>query len=75
MFTAEREENRIRFGTSVFHAYVHQWGCQLNWNPRLNRGWGLSDGEGSERNWWNLDPLVAPARYSTPQRRVNAISF
>ncbi|KNE88112.1 hypothetical protein PSTG_18493 [Puccinia striiformis f. sp. tritici PST-78] len=36
---------RLSFGTSVFHAYVHNWVCQLQYHPRLNDGWGLSDGE------------------------------
>ncbi|EGF97133.1 uncharacterized protein MELLADRAFT_87766 [Melampsora larici-populina 98AG31] len=74
-FQEEMLNGRIRFGTSVFHAYVHRWGCQLLWNPRLNQGWGLSDGEGSERVWSGLSPLVSPLRYATPQHRVNAISM
>ncbi|PLW42398.1 hypothetical protein PCASD_06367 [Puccinia coronata f. sp. avenae] len=36
---------RLKFGTSVFHAYVYNWLCQLDYNPRFNIGWGLSDGE------------------------------
>ncbi|KAH9823784.1 hypothetical protein DFH28DRAFT_1077705 [Melampsora americana] len=73
MFIEERNLGRLRFGTSVFHAYVHRWSCQLQWNPRLNRGWGLSDGEGSERVWSDLDPLVSSERYSTSQHRVDSI--
>lgn len=75
MFEQERQEGRIRFGTSVFHAYVHRWTCQLLWNPRLNVGWGFSDGEGGERNWGGHDSLVAPGRYSSSQRRVNGIGL
>ncbi|OAV86597.1 hypothetical protein PTTG_29818 [Puccinia triticina 1-1 BBBD Race 1] len=45
------------FGTSIFHSYVHNWTCQLDYNPRLNKGWGLSDGEGLERMWSYLSTL------------------
>ncbi|KNE96441.1 hypothetical protein PSTG_10272 [Puccinia striiformis f. sp. tritici PST-78] len=34
---------RIKYGTSVFHAYVHNWACQLDYHPRFNKGWGLSE--------------------------------
>ncbi|POW08334.1 hypothetical protein PSTT_07644 [Puccinia striiformis] len=37
----------LRFGTSVFHSYVHEWSCQVKYNPRFNDWWGLTDGEGS----------------------------
>ncbi|KAF9517743.1 hypothetical protein BS47DRAFT_1359507 [Hydnum rufescens UP504] len=38
--------SRIVFGVSVFHAYGHQWMCQLWYHPRKLEIWGLSDGEG-----------------------------
>ncbi|KAH9825259.1 hypothetical protein DFH28DRAFT_878791 [Melampsora americana] len=53
------------FRTSVFHAFVHVWVCQLQYNPRLNFDWGLSDGEGLERIWSSLAPLIGSLRYST----------
>ncbi|KAI7937262.1 hypothetical protein MJO28_016161 [Puccinia striiformis f. sp. tritici] len=54
--------DRLRFGTSVFHAYVHEWPCQVKYNPRYQQGWGLSDGESLERLWSLLAPLE-PAKY------------
>ncbi|KAF9507807.1 hypothetical protein BS47DRAFT_1303577 [Hydnum rufescens UP504] len=39
---------RLQFATSVFHAYGHQWVCQLWYHPRKAQIWGLSDGEGCE---------------------------
>ncbi|KAH9817085.1 hypothetical protein DFH28DRAFT_1106520 [Melampsora americana] len=39
IFADERMQNRLKFGTSAFHAYVHQWSRQLQYNPRLNAGW------------------------------------
>ncbi|EFP79302.2 uncharacterized protein PGTG_05623 [Puccinia graminis f. sp. tritici CRL 75-36-700-3] len=66
--------SRLSFGTSVFHAYVHNWICQLDYHPRLNNGWGLSDGEGLERLWSYLSPLVSPLRYSTRNHRLASIA-
>ncbi|KAI7965082.1 hypothetical protein MJO29_003180 [Puccinia striiformis f. sp. tritici] len=50
-FAFPSKKDLIKFGTSVFHAYVHEWKCQVKFNPRYNIGWGLSDGEGLERLW------------------------
>ncbi|KAI7938829.1 hypothetical protein MJO28_014408 [Puccinia striiformis f. sp. tritici] len=66
--------SQITFGTSVFHAYAHNWLCQLEFHPRFNKGWGLSDGEGLERMWSYLSPLVSPLRYATRNHRLAAIS-
>ncbi|KAH9458580.1 hypothetical protein Pst134EB_010877 [Puccinia striiformis f. sp. tritici] len=52
---------QLTFGTSIFHSYVHNWMCQLDYNPRFNTGWGMSDGEGLERMWSYLSPLGYPA--------------
>ncbi|EFP82321.2 uncharacterized protein PGTG_07718 [Puccinia graminis f. sp. tritici CRL 75-36-700-3] len=65
----------LKFGTSVFHAHVHQWACQLQYNPRLNEGWGMSDGEGLERIWSFLSPLISQLRYSTKNHRLSALDL
>lgn len=44
------------------HAYVHGWACQLIYNPRLQEGFGLTDGEGSERIWSRLRKLIGIGR-------------
>ncbi|KAH9806698.1 hypothetical protein DFH28DRAFT_1165121 [Melampsora americana] len=67
--------NRIMLGTSVFHAYVHTWACQLFYNPRFLEDWGLSDGEGLERLWSELSPLIARLRTSTRLHRLEAIAL
>ncbi|KAH9822492.1 hypothetical protein DFH28DRAFT_1049759 [Melampsora americana] len=74
-FVEERDQDRLMFGTSLFHSYVHEWSCQLLYNPRLNEGWGLSDGEGLERIWSLLAVLVGILRYSTKQHRLTALNF
>ncbi|KAI6041026.1 hypothetical protein EDC04DRAFT_2867374 [Pisolithus marmoratus] len=38
--------SRLKFGISVFHAYGHQWPCQIVYHPHKCVGFGLSDGEG-----------------------------
>ncbi|OAV86035.1 hypothetical protein PTTG_30124 [Puccinia triticina 1-1 BBBD Race 1] len=65
---------RTKFGTSIFHSYVHNWACQLDYSPRFNTGWGLSDGEGLERMWSYLAKLVGPLRYATRNHRFLAIA-
>ncbi|PLW29750.1 hypothetical protein PCANC_20873 [Puccinia coronata f. sp. avenae] len=65
--------DRMKFATSIFHSYVHEWECQLKYNPRYNDGWGLSDGEGLERLWSYLSALVSPLRYATRNHRLNSL--
>ncbi|OAV95166.1 hypothetical protein PTTG_26775 [Puccinia triticina 1-1 BBBD Race 1] len=68
------KRSRLCFGTSVFHSYVHSWGCQLDYNPQLNQRWGSLDGEGLKQMWSYLSPLVSPLRYATQNHRLSAIS-
>lgn len=56
---------RLRFATTAMHAYGHEWACQLVYNPRLNVGLGLSDGEGTERLWSRLIKLIGIERSSS----------
>ncbi|EIN10554.1 hypothetical protein PUNSTDRAFT_32083, partial [Punctularia strigosozonata HHB-11173 SS5] len=56
--------DRITFAISVFHAYGHQWVCQLCYHPRKCDGFGFSDGEGAERFWSALDHLIRILRGS-----------
>ncbi|OAV86569.1 hypothetical protein PTTG_06813 [Puccinia triticina 1-1 BBBD Race 1] len=65
---------RIQFATSVFHSYVHEWFCQVDYNPRLNTGWGMLDGEGLERMWSFLSRLIGPLRYSTRNHRLGSLA-
>ncbi|KNZ50188.1 hypothetical protein VP01_4554g1, partial [Puccinia sorghi] len=65
---------RMNFATSIFHSYVHNWKCQLAYNPRLNEGWGLTDGEVLEHLWSYLSPPVSPLKYATRKHRLSAIN-
>ncbi|KAJ2931252.1 hypothetical protein H1R20_g5859, partial [Candolleomyces eurysporus] len=62
--------SRLQFGTSAMHAYVHQWACQLHYNPRLKPGMGLTDGEAVERLWSRARHLIPVCRTSSANRRV-----
>ncbi|KAJ2913948.1 hypothetical protein MD484_g6465, partial [Candolleomyces efflorescens] len=61
---------RIRFSTSVMHSYVHEWSCQLYYNPRFQDGLGLTDGENVERLWSRTRGLIPVCRTSGKHRRV-----
>ncbi|TEB16313.1 hypothetical protein FA13DRAFT_1650797, partial [Coprinellus micaceus] len=65
--------SRLRFATSAMHAYAHQWACQVVYNPRMQPGLGLSDGEGTERLWSRLRKLIGPSRHSHRQKRLHMI--
>jgi len=60
----EQYMDRIKFGISVFHAYGHQWPCQLIYHPRKCIGFGLTDGEGCERFWSSIKKLIPSLRVS-----------
>ncbi|OAV96733.1 hypothetical protein PTTG_07681 [Puccinia triticina 1-1 BBBD Race 1] len=72
LFFFDRQSD-LMFGTSVFHSYVHKWSCQVKYNPQLNKSWGLSDGEGLERLWSNLSPLISSLRVSSRLHRLMAV--
>ncbi|RDB30787.1 hypothetical protein Hypma_005865 [Hypsizygus marmoreus] len=69
----ERYRDRIIWGISVFHAYGHQWACQLIYHPRKCKGFGLSDGEGCERFWSSIKLLIPSLRVSGYYKRLYAI--
>ncbi|KAJ7580921.1 hypothetical protein C8J56DRAFT_1057894 [Mycena floridula] len=52
------DTDRIIFAIAVFHAYGHQWPCQIVYHPRKCLGFGLSDGEACERLWKLLKLLI-----------------
>jgi hypothetical protein len=60
----DRYLDRLTFGISVFHAFGHQWPCQVIYHPRKCIGFGLSDGEGCERFWHSISKLIAVLRVS-----------
>ncbi|KAF8130556.1 hypothetical protein EV363DRAFT_1399064 [Boletus edulis] len=64
---------RVQFGISVFHAFAHNWGCQLVYHPRKCKGFGLSDGEGCERLWSELKKLIPSLCVSEYHHRLSIL--
>ncbi|KAJ7240316.1 hypothetical protein B0H12DRAFT_1024705, partial [Mycena haematopus] len=54
--------DRIAFAVSVFHAFGHEWACQLLYHPRKRKGFGFTNGEGAERFWKSIRHLIAHLR-------------
>ncbi|KAG1819999.1 hypothetical protein EV424DRAFT_1472573 [Suillus variegatus] len=69
-FMDDNTLSRIVFAVAVFHAYGHQWPCQIVYHPRKREGFGLSDGEGCERLWSFLKPLIPSLRVSGFNQRL-----
>ena len=65
--------DRIVFGISVFHAYGHQWACQLVYHPCKCKGFGFSDGEGCEQFWRAIKSLISSCRVSGYYNRIYTI--
>lgn len=53
---------RLTFAVSIFHAFGHQWPCQIVYHLRKCLGYGLSDGEGAERLWHSISHLIGYGR-------------
>ncbi|KAJ7632028.1 hypothetical protein B0H17DRAFT_1280950 [Mycena rosella] len=54
--------DRLAFAVSVFHAFGHEWACQLLYHPRKCKGFGFTNGEGCERFWHSIGHLIANLR-------------
>ncbi|KAF8634336.1 hypothetical protein AX17_004214 [Amanita inopinata Kibby_2008] len=65
----------LQISTAAMHAYGHQWSCQLVYNPCLQVGMGLMDGEGTEQLWLHMRHLIAVERTSAHARRVWLIDW
>ncbi|SCV68033.1 BQ2448_154 [Microbotryum intermedium] len=65
---------RLEFATSVFHAFAHQWSCQVEFNPQLISNFGCTDGEGCERFWSFLRSLIPINRPSTRSHRLDNVA-
>ncbi|KAG2158717.1 uncharacterized protein EDB93DRAFT_1237960 [Suillus bovinus] len=60
----------ITFAVAVFHAYGHQWPCQIVYHPRKQEGFGLSDGDGCEQLWSFLKPLIPSLHVSGSNQQL-----
>ncbi|KAJ7501610.1 hypothetical protein B0H11DRAFT_1713561 [Mycena galericulata] len=62
--------DRIAFAVSVFHAFGHEWACQLLYHPRKRVGFGFTNGEGCERLWHSISHLIPILRISGYHNRL-----
>ncbi|KAF8333211.1 uncharacterized protein EI90DRAFT_2848940, partial [Cantharellus anzutake] len=53
---------RLSIAVSVFHAYTHQFCCQIAFHPWKRNGFGKSNGEGNERLWSLIVDTIVPER-------------
>ncbi|KAF8207303.1 hypothetical protein K438DRAFT_2084583 [Mycena galopus ATCC 62051] len=54
--------DRIAFAVSVFHAFGHEWACQLLYHPCKRGGFGFTNGEGAEHFWNSIRHLIVHLR-------------
>ncbi|KAF8325059.1 uncharacterized protein EI90DRAFT_3238814 [Cantharellus anzutake] len=53
---------RLSIAVSVFHAYAHQFCCQIAFHPWKCNGFGKSNREGNEWLWSSMVDMIAPER-------------
>ncbi|KAJ7484357.1 hypothetical protein FB451DRAFT_1392915 [Mycena latifolia] len=70
-----RYMDRLIFAVSVFHAFGHEWPCQLLYHPRKRAGFGFSDGEGCEGFWHSISHLIANLRISGYHNRLYTLDM
>ncbi|KAJ7472816.1 hypothetical protein FB451DRAFT_1175525 [Mycena latifolia] len=66
----DRYLHRLIFAVAVFHAFGHEWGCQIIYHPRKRVGFGFTNGEGCERFWHSISHLIAHLRVSSYHHRL-----
>ncbi|KAJ6568559.1 hypothetical protein B0H19DRAFT_1256310 [Mycena capillaripes] len=66
----DRYLDRLIFAVAVFHAFGHDWPCQLLYHPRKRQGFGFTNGEGCERFWHSISHLIAHLRISSYHHRL-----
>ncbi|KIJ31905.1 hypothetical protein M422DRAFT_266403 [Sphaerobolus stellatus SS14] len=60
---------RLSLATAAFHAYAHQFCCQVVFNPRKRVGFGMTNGEGNERIWALSKDTIGSERISGPNKQ------
>ncbi|KAJ7687025.1 hypothetical protein B0H17DRAFT_1203874 [Mycena rosella] len=67
--------DRLAFTVSVFHAFGHEWACQLLYHPRKCKGFGFMNGEGCEHFWHSISHLIANLRISGYHNRLYTLDL
>ncbi|KAJ7021923.1 hypothetical protein C8F04DRAFT_972110 [Mycena alexandri] len=66
----DRYIHRLIFAVAVFHAFGHDWPCQLLYHLRKRKGFGFTNGDGCERFWHSISHLIAHLRISSYHHRL-----
>ncbi|KAJ6553776.1 hypothetical protein DFH09DRAFT_924709, partial [Mycena vulgaris] len=61
----DRYMDRLAFAVAVFHAFGHEWSCQVIYHPRKREGFGFTNGEGCERFCHSISHLIAHLQISS----------
>ncbi|KAF7965003.1 hypothetical protein HWV62_1144 [Athelia sp. TMB] len=56
-----------------FHIYAHGKSCQSRWSLNFLRWMGRIDGEGVEREWFNINPVALSTRLMGPGARWDTL--
>ncbi|KAJ7097300.1 hypothetical protein B0H15DRAFT_920938 [Mycena belliarum] len=67
--------DRLEFAVSVFHAFGHEWACQVVFHPRKRVGFGFTNGEGCERFWHSISHLIANLRVCGHHNRLYTLDL
>ncbi|KAJ7083561.1 hypothetical protein C8R44DRAFT_753418 [Mycena epipterygia] len=70
-----RYMDRLAFAVAVFHAFGHEWSCQIIYHLRKREGFGFTNGEGCKRLWHSISRLIAHLRISSVQHADEANLF
>ena len=54
----------------VYHATGHKLQCQLEYHPEKISGFGMTDGEGTERLNWKLQPFFTSLKEVGVTRKI-----
>ncbi|KAJ7075038.1 hypothetical protein B0H15DRAFT_956854 [Mycena belliarum] len=71
----DRYMDRLEFAVSVFHAFGHEWACQVVFHPRKRVGFGFTNGEGCERFWHSISHLIANLRVCGHHNRLYTLDL
>ncbi|XP_028416463.1 uncharacterized protein LOC114540544 [Dendronephthya gigantea] len=72
----ERQDllEKVTFAIPIFHCYGHKSTCQIQYSPRRQLGYGLTDGEGVERLWSFLRRFSAMTKEMNTGRRIDLLT-
>ncbi|KAI8143101.1 hypothetical protein BJV82DRAFT_613516 [Fennellomyces sp. T-0311] len=64
-----------RCAVGIFHAYAHKPSCQVEYNPKYISGFGMTDGEWSERLWSYMNGYIPTTRHMSSEHRILTLTI